>query len=163
MEPDEKICAHVLSIWREGTGFFAIGGREGMLVLTNRRLVFVHKTKAKIRWWKAVVSRQVVALLRSRNIMTTHDGYDEELLQKDLKNEKNVEILFDNIKKMYAREETWGSVLYLEYLRREKLEKYRYAVAQDWVKYPVKDATKFMRVDWKPFISFIKERQVLVE
>lgn len=163
MEEDERIRAHVLSVWREGTGFFAVGGREGMLVLTDRRMAFVHKTEAKMRWWQAVVQRQVVSLIRSRSIMNLHDGYDEKSLVEDLKNKKNVQVPFDDIKKIYAKEEVWGSVLYAEYARDGRVEKYRFSVAQDWVKYPVKDATKFLRVDWKPFIAFIRERQVLVE
>jgi len=51
MDSDEKIQAHVVSIWRESKKFFSIGGREGMLILTNKHLMFVHKTEAKKKWW----------------------------------------------------------------------------------------------------------------
>ena len=43
-----KIRAHVVSIWRESKKFLSIGGREGMLVLTDKHLSFIHKTTAKI-------------------------------------------------------------------------------------------------------------------
>ena len=47
MEHDEKIQAHLVSVWRESKKFFSVGGREGMLVLTNKHLTYVHKTESK--------------------------------------------------------------------------------------------------------------------
>jgi hypothetical protein len=44
MDPDEKIQAHLVSIWREAKKFFSIGGREGMLILTDKHLMFVQQT-----------------------------------------------------------------------------------------------------------------------
>ena len=67
MESDEKIQAHLVSVWREGKKTFSIGGREGMLVLTDRHLMFIHKTEAKASWWKAITSRQVINLIKSKN------------------------------------------------------------------------------------------------
>jgi len=51
----------------------------------------------------------------------------------------------------------------LEYVKNDKEEKFQFAVAQDWVKYPVKEPTKYMKVDWKPFVQYIKERQKIIE
>ena len=59
MESEEKIQAHVLSVWRERREFFGGKGREGMLILTNRRLMFVKKTEAGMKWWGAVRTRPV--------------------------------------------------------------------------------------------------------
>ena len=163
MDTDEKIQAHIVSIWREAKKFLSIGGREGMLVLTDRHLCFVHKTEAKKKWWTSIVSRQVLKLMKSKNTMIRHDGYNEEDLVKDLENPKNVELAFDDILKINYGEKTWGSVLELEYAKDGKKEKFQYAVAQDWVKYPAKEPTKFMKVDWEPFVAFIKERQRITE
>ena len=161
MRDGERIQAHVISVWRESRKFFSLGGKEGMLILTDAHLSFVQKTTAKSSWWNAVRRRQILSLLKSRNVMTSHDGYDESTLKEDLKNPKNVELAFDDILFMSVEEKEWGSVLYLEYAKEGKVEKYQYSVAQDWVKYPAKDALKFMKVDWWPFVLFIKERQVV--
>ncbi|RDJ31978.1 MAG: hypothetical protein DWQ18_00470 [Crenarchaeota archaeon] len=161
MDSDEKIRAHVVSVWREAKKFLSIGGREGMLVLTDKHLMFVHKTQAKMRWWDAIVKRQGVMVLKSKNIMNIHDGYDEKDLVEDLKNEKNVELAFDDISKINFEEKEWGSVLNLEYQKNGKKEKFQYSVAQDWVKYPVKEPTKYMHVDWAPFVEYIKDGQRL--
>ena len=131
MDSDEKIQAHLVSVWREPKRTFSIGGREGMLVLTDRHLMFVHKTDAKANWWKAVTSRQVIKLIKSRNTMIIHDGYAEDELMIDLEIEKNVEISFDDISKIIQEQKGWGSVLYLQYEKDGKQEKYQYSVAQD--------------------------------
>ena len=115
MESGERIQAHVVSIWREAKKFMSIGGREGMLLLTDKHLMFIHKTQAKMKWWQAVVPRQVLMFLKSKNTMIRHDGYNEEDLMEDLENEKNVELSFDDILKIIHEEKDWGSVLYLEY------------------------------------------------
>ena len=159
MQPDEKIQAHVVSVWRESKKFFSVGGREGMLVLTDKHLSFVHKTESKMSWWKAITQRQVITFLKSKNTMIRHDGYNEEDLVSDVENSKNVELEFKEIDKIEFKEETWGSVLFLEYEKNGKKENFQYSVAQDWVKYPAKEPTKYMKVDWAPFVQYIKDRQ----
>ena len=89
MEHDEKIQAHLVSVWRESKKFFSVGGREGMLVLTDKHLTYVHKTESKINWWKTITQRQVINFLKSKNTMIHHDGYNEEQLSNDLENSKN--------------------------------------------------------------------------
>ena len=163
MEHNEKIQAHLVSVWRESKKFFSVGGREGMLVLTDKHLTYVHKTESKMNWWKAITQRQVINFIKSKDTMIRHDGYDEKELSDDLENSKNVELELDDIKKISFEEKTWGSALYLEYEKDDKKENYQYAIAQDWVKYPIKEPTKFMKVDWAPFVQYIKERQKFTE
>lgn len=159
MQPDEKIQAHIVSIWRESKKLLSIGGKEGMLVLTDKHLMFIHKTEAKMKWWKAITQRQVINFIRSKNTMIRHDGYDEEELMTDVEDERNTELSFDDISDISFEEKTWGSVLQLEYEKDGKKEKFQYAIAQDWVKYPAKEPTKYMKVDWAPFVQYIKDRQ----
>ena len=163
MQSDEKIQAHLVSVWRESKKFFSLGGKEGMLVLTDKHLMFVHKTEARMKWWKNITQRQVINFIKSKNTMICHDGYDEEKLMNDLENEKNIEITFDDISSISFQEKVWGSVLLLEYDKNGKHEKFQYAIAQDWVKYPVKEPTKYMKVDWKPFVQYIKDRQIVTK
>ncbi len=163
MQSNEKIQAHLVSIWRESKKFFSIGGKEGMLILTDKHLSFVFKTEARMKWWKAITQRQVINFIKSKNTMIIHDGYDEQELMNDLENEKNIELVFDDISKISFEEKVWGSALYLEYEKNGKEEKFQYAIAQDWVKYPVKEPTKYMKVDWEPFVQYIKDRQILTK
>ena len=161
MESEEKIQAHVLSIWRERREFFGGKGREGMLILTNRRLMFVKKTEAGMKWWGAVRTRQIVRLLLSKNVMFTEDGYGEESLRTDAENKKNQEIHFNNILNISFEEKVWGSVLFLEILEGDKKRKYQFSIVQDWVKYPLSAPTKYMKVDWSAFVKYIKDKQLV--
>ena len=163
MQSDEKIQAHLVSVWRESKKFFAIGGKEGMLVLTDKHLMFVFKTEAKMKWWKAITQRQVINFIKSKNTMIRHDGYDEEELMNDVEDNRNIELAFDDISSISFEEKVWGSVLQLEYEKDGKKEKFQYAIAQDWVKYPIKEPTKYMKVDWKPFVKYIKDRQIFTK
>ena len=159
MQPDEKIQAHLVSVWREPKKFFSIGGKEGMLVLTDKHLMFVHKTEAKMRWWQSIRQRQVISFLKSKNTMIRHDGYEESNLIEDIANGKNTQLSFDDILNITHEEKEWGSILLLEYEKDGKRQKYQYSIAQDWVKYPAKEPTKYMKVDWEPFVQYIKDRQ----
>ncbi len=163
MELEEKIQAHVLSVWREPKEFFGGRGREGMLILSNKRLMFVKKTEAGMRWWGAVRTRQIVRLLRSKDVMFTEDGYDEESLETDAENKSNQEIRFNNILDISFQEKVWGSVLFLEVLEDTKKKKYQFSIVQDWVKYPLSAPTKYMKVDWSGFVKYIKDRQLVTK
>ena len=164
MDSDERILAHIVSVWRESKKFLSIGGREGMLILTDRHLMFIQKTEAKKKWWQAIVERQIVDLLKdkSKNIMTMQDGYTEKNLKIDLENEKNTEVSFDDITKIEHKEEVWGSALNIEYTKIGQKEKFQFSVVQGWVKYPAKDPLKYLRVDWEPLVQYIKDHQKLI-
>ena len=161
MDFEEKIQAHVLSVWREPREFFGGRGKEGMLILTNNRLVFVKKTEAGMKWWGAVRTRQIVRLLRSKDVMFTEDGYNEESLRIDVENKKNQEIHFNDILYVGFEEKVWGSVLFLEILENDKKRKYQFSIVQDWVKYPLSAPTKYMKVDWSGFVKYIKDKQLV--
>lgn len=163
MQPDEKIQAHLVSVWREPKKFFSVGGKEGMLILTDKHLMFIHKTEAKMKWWQAIRQRQVINFLKSKNTMIRHDGYEESNLMEDMENEKNIQLSFDDILNITHEEKEWGSILILEYEKDGKRQKYQYSIAQDWVKYPVKEPTKYMKVDWGPFVQYIKDRQKITK
>ena len=158
---DEKIQAHILSIWKENRGFFSGKGSEGMLILTNKSLCFVKKTEAAMRWWGAIRTRQVVRLLQSKDVMIVEDGYDLEELKTDLENKKNQKISFNNILQIEVKEKIWGSVLFLDIIEDGKEKKFQFSIVQDWVKYPLSAPTKFLKVDWSGFVKYIKDKQIV--
>ena len=163
MESEEKIQAHVLSIWREGRGFFSGKGREGMLILTNKNLCFIKKTEAPMKWWGAIRPRQIVRLLQSKDGMMVEDGYGEENLEDDLKNKKNQKISFNNILSIESKEKVWGSVLFLDVIEDGKEKKFQFSVVQDWVKYPISAPMKYLKVDWSRFVKYIQDKQIVTK
>ena len=163
METEERIQAHVLSVWKEGRGFFSGKGKEGMLILTNRHLCFISKTEAGMKWWGAIRTRQIVRLLQFKDVMIVEDGYAEEKLRSDLENKKNQTISFNNILYIEAKEKVWGSVLFVDVLEDGKEKKFQFSIVQDWVKYPLSAPTKFLKVDWSGFVKYIKDKQVVTK
>ena len=163
MEPEEKIQAHILSVWKEGRGFFGGKGKEGMFILTNKRLLFIKKTEAGMRWWGAVRTRQTVRLLQSKDVMFIEDGYGDEKLKTDLENKKNQKISFDNILYIEAKEKVWGSVLFLDIIEDGKEKKLQFSVVQDWVKYPISAPMKYLKVDWSGFVKYIQDKQIITK
>ena len=163
MEEEEKIQAHVLSVWIESRGFFSGKGKEGMLILTNKQLYFISKTEAGIKWWGAIRTRQVVRLLQFKDVMIVEDGYGLEKLRSDLENKKNQKISFNNILQIEVKEKIWGSVLFLDIIEDGKEKKFQYSIVQDWVKYPLSAPTKFLKVDWSRFVKYIKDKQIITK
>ena len=78
---DEKIHTHLMSVWRESKSFFGVGGKEGMLLLTDNHFIFLKRTERMKKWWGAATKRQVVTLLQNDNTILHHDGYDEKDLE----------------------------------------------------------------------------------
>ena len=165
MDENEKIQAHLVSVWRESKAFFSVGGKEGMLFLTDNHLLFVRRTERMKKWWKAAVTRQVVTLHNNNNVMITHDGYDEEDLKIDLveKSKYVSEVTFNNILEISAEEKQWGNVLKMKIIEDEKKKEYQYSIVRDWVQYPLKDPTSFLKVNWQPVVEFIKSKQIVKE
>ena len=161
MALEEEIQAHILSVWKENRGFFSGKGSEGMLILTDKRLLFIKKTEAPMKWWGAIRTRQVVRLLQNKDVMFTEDGYDATNLEIDLENKKNQKISFNNILQIEVKEKVWGSVLFLDVMEDGKERKYQFSIVQDCVKYPLSAPTKFLKVDWSGFVKYIKDRQIV--
>ena len=163
MESEEKIQAHILSVWKESRGFFGGKGKEGMLILTNRRLLFIKKTEAGMKWWGAVRTRQTVRLLQSKDVMFVEDGYGEEKLRRDLENKKNQKISFNNILCVEVKEKVWGNVLFLDIIEDGKEKKFQFSIVQDWVKYPISAPMKYLKVDWSGFVKYIQDKQIITK
>ena len=158
---EEEIQAHILSVWNEARGFFSGKGSEGMLILTDKRLLFIKKTEAPMKWWGAIRTRQIVRLLQNKDVMFTEDGYDTTNLEIDLENKKNQKISFNNILQIEVKEKVWGSVLFLDVMEDAKEKKFQFSIVQHWVKYPLSAPTKFLTGDWSGFVKYIKDKQIV--
>ena len=165
MDEDEKIHVQLVSVWRESNAFFSVGGKEGMLFLTDNHMLFLRRTERMKKWWKAAVTRQVVTLTQNNNVMITHDGYGEKDLLVDLEEKSNYvdQVTFNNILEIGVEEKQWGNLLKVKMIEDEKKKEYQFSIVRDWVQYPLKDPTSFLKVDWNPFVEFVKSRQMVRE
>jgi hypothetical protein len=160
MESTEKIITHLLSVWKEERKFLS-RGKECMFFVTDNHIIFITKTDAKPKWWKAAVERQILTLMKDPNTMLSHDGYKEKDLLADLENPKNVECSLEDVLGVETAERPWGTTLTIRVRTEDKEKKIQLSIVKDWVTYPVKDPTKFLKVDWTPIVSYIKQRKAI--
>jgi hypothetical protein len=153
---DEQIKAHLFWIWGEEEGFMK-HGKEGMLVITDRRLAFITKTEMTWKMHDTHSTRQFNRFKASEDVFRPAEGYKISHLEKDLdKSPDNLEIPYSQILDITPEEKRWGTVLKVKVNLGDKSKLYKFSVVKGWVKYPAKDPLGFHRMDWSPLISLVK-------
>jgi hypothetical protein len=153
---DEKIKAHLVWIWGEEDGFMK-RGKEGMLVVTDRRIAFITKTNMSYRIHEVHSLRQLKRFEEDGNVFCPLEGYDTNDLENDLnKSDENLEFPFSQIIDVTSEIKRWGTLLKVKVNIGEKSKIYKFSIVKGWVKYPAKDPIEFQRVDWNPVINLIK-------
>ena len=126
-----------------------------MLVITNKRLAFITKTEMSYRVHDVYSKRQIIRFKENQNIFRPIEEYKIIQLDKDLENDKNIQIRFNQIGNSNMEDKRWGTALIVGFNTKEKLERYKFSIVKSWVKYPAKDPLQFYHVDWKPIINLI--------
>jgi len=153
---DEQIKAHLFWIWCEEEGFLK-RGKEGMLVITDRRLAFISKTEMTWKMHDTHSTRQFNRFKSKENVFRPAEGYKLEHLEKDLdKSPDNLEILYSEILDITSEEKRWGTLLKVKVNLGDKSKLYKFSIVKGWVKYPAKDPLEFQHMDWSPLISLVK-------
>jgi hypothetical protein len=153
---DEKIEAHLVWIWGEEEGFMK-RGKEGMLVVTDRRIAFITKTNMTYHIHQVHSLRQLKRFKEDENVFRPLQGYDINDLEGDLnKSDENLEIPFRQIIEVTSETKRWGTLLKVKVNLGDKSKTYKFSIVKGWVKYPAKDPIEFHHIDWKPLINLIK-------
>jgi hypothetical protein len=156
VEWDEQIKAHLVWIWGEEEGFMK-RGKEGMLVITDRRVAFITKTNMTYQMHKAYSIRQLERFKEGENVFRSLEGYKINDLQSDLnKSNENLEIAFSRILDITSEQKRWGTLLKIKVNLGYKSKTYKFSIVKGWVKYPAKDPVEFQHIDWAPFINLFK-------
>jgi hypothetical protein len=153
---DEQIKAHLFWIWNEGEGFLK-RGKEGMLIITDKRLVFITKTDMSFKMHDTHSIRQAKRFEAGEEVFRPAEGYKLEHLERDLdKSPDNVEIPFRQIMDITAEEKRWGTLLKVKVNLGDKSKIEKYSIVKGWVKYPAKDPIGFQKMNWTPLINLVK-------
>jgi len=153
---DEQIKAHIFWVWKEGEGFFK-RGKEGMLVITDRRLAFISKTDMTYKMHETHSLRQLKRFESSENVFRPAEGYKLEHLERDLdKSPDNLELPFSQIIDITSEEKDWGTLLKVNENLGDKAKIHKFSVVKGWVKYPAKDPIGFQKMDWAPLMNLLK-------
>jgi hypothetical protein len=153
---DEEIKGHLFWVWGGEEGFFK-RGKEGMLVVTDRRLAFIVKTDMTYRMHETHSLRQLKRFEAGENIFRPAEGYKLEHLKKDLaKSPDNLQIPFSQILDVISEEKDWGTLLKVKMNLGNKAKVLRFSIVKGWIKYPAKDPLEFQRMDWNPLINLVR-------
>ncbi|MDQ3836416.1 MAG: hypothetical protein M3270_05730 [Thermoproteota archaeon] len=153
---DEEIKGHLFWVWGGEEGFFK-RGKEGMLVVTNRRLAFITKTDMTYKMHETYSLRQLKRFEAGENVFRPAEGYTLEHLKNDVaKSPDNLQISFSQILDVLSEEKDWGTLLKVKVNLGYKTKAFKFSLVKGWVKYPAKDPLEFQRMDWRPLINLIK-------
>ncbi|MFN4337179.1 MAG: hypothetical protein ACK4FV_06330 [Candidatus Nitrosocaldus sp.] len=155
---EERILSTLYSVWGGEQGFMK-RGREGILVLTSKRVAFISKTGMSVDVWKREVDTQVKELHRSRDPVRISKAYTLEMLNSDLENyrTKNLNIPLENIMEIDCEEKRYASILTLVFKDDNGSSKrYTFTVVRSWIRYPVADPVEYEHVDWSRWIALAK-------
>lgn len=156
VEWDEQVKAHLFWVWGEDEGFFK-RGKEGMLVITDRRLAFITKTEMTYKAHDTHSLRQLARFKSGENVFRPAEGYGIKELEKDLdKSPDNLEVPYRQIMDVTPEEKRWGTLLKVRINMGDSSKVKKFSIVKGWVKYPAKDPLEFQRMDWVPFISLVK-------
>ena len=158
MEWDEQIKAHLLWVWGQEEGFMK-RGKEGMLVVTDKRIAFITKTNMSYRVHDVHSMRQAKRFKEGENVFRPLEGYGISNLDGDLKKSaENLDIPLNQILDITSEKKRWATLLMVKINLGLRSKNYKFSIVRGWVKYPLKDPIEFQRVDWLPLISFIKDQ-----
>jgi hypothetical protein len=153
---DEQIKAHLFWVWNEGEGFLK-RGKEGMLIITDRRVAFISKTDMTFKMHETHSLRQAKRFEASENVFRPAEGYKLEHLERDLdKSSDNLEVQFNQIMDIASEEKDWGTLLKVKVNQGDKSKTHKFSIVKGWVKYPAKDPIGFQKMDWTPLINLVK-------
>jgi hypothetical protein len=156
LEWNEQIKAHLMWIWGGEDGFMK-RKREGMLVVTEKNLIFITKTNMSYRIHAVHSQRQLLRFKENKNVFLPIEGYGITELRNDVeKSNQNMVFPFAQILDMYYLEKRWGTELKVKTNVENKQKNYNFAIVRGWVKYPAKDPLQFHHVDWNPVITLYK-------
>lgn len=156
MDWDESIKGHLFWVWGGEEGFFK-RGKEGMLVVTDRRLAFITKTDMTYKMHETHSLRQLKRFEAGENVFRPAEGYTLEHLKKDIaKSPDNLQISFSQILDVLSEEKDWGTLLKVKMNLGYKTKAFKFSLVKGWVKYPAKDPLEFQRMDWNPLISLVR-------
>lgn len=133
-------------------------GKEGMLVITDKRLAFISKTEMKYPAHDAHSRRQLYRFQAGENVFRPAEGYGVKELEADLdKSPDNLEVPYRQILDIVQEEKRWGTLLKIKINLGDKAKTMRFSIVKGWVKYPAKDPIQFQKkVNWSPLISLVK-------
>jgi hypothetical protein len=153
LDSDERIIASLPKIWNNIVGFvgFFKKSKEGVLVLTDRKLIFVPK-------WVPVTPREREKFFGGDEArVTLIERYSESELDEDI-SEQSKSIILDlksivDVESVKLRNVNF---LRIRCMDDGKTKTYDFGIARSVTNYPIRQPLVFYSLDWNSWVRLIK-------
>ncbi|MEM4317945.1 MAG: hypothetical protein QXZ15_06870 [Candidatus Nitrosocaldaceae archaeon] len=155
LDDDEYIIAILPKVWLSETGLAGLlkRSKEGILALTNKRLVFVARHMVVTR---DEMSRYID--LEERIVRVSNmTGYSEKDLDEDISNNGKDSVLIPFMSIIDVREVKVrrSRFLRVKFMYDDKSKTYDYGIAESITNYPIRQPLLFYDISWEPWIRLI--------
>lgn len=155
LDDDEYIIAILPKVWLSETGLAGLlkRSKEGILALTNKRLVFVARHMVVTR---DEMSRYID--LEERIVRVSNmKGYSEKDLDEDISNNGKDSVLIPFMSIIDVREVKVrrSRFLRVKFMYDDKSKTYDYGIAESITNYPIRQPLLFYDISWEPWIRLI--------
>ena len=153
IERDENIIASLPKVWGNELGFvgFFKKSKEGILVLTNKRILFVPK-------WFFVTPRERERYFGGGEAKVMRiDNYSESELDEDIsEHPKSIDIPLESILNVENVELRKANFLRIKFKVNGKTKAYDFGIAKTVTNYPIRQPLQFSSMNWGAWIRVIK-------
>ena len=153
IETDEHIVSSLPKVWLNEVGFmgFFSKSREGILALTNRKIVFVPQ-------FFFITSKERERYFGEDKVKVTQiKGYSETQLDEDIaQNQKSLLIPLKSVVSVENVALRKINFLRIKFTTDSKTKTYDFGIAKSVTNYPIRQPLLFYNVDWTDWINVIK-------
>jgi hypothetical protein len=150
---DEHIVASLPKVWGNELGFmgFFNKSKEGILVLTNRKIIFVPE-------WILVRPKESEKYFgQDEAKVTLIDGYSESKLEEDISKHPNSLIIpLESIVDVESVKLRKVNFLRIKFRTDGKAKAYDFGIAKGVTNYPIRQPLLFYSLDWSAWIRLIR-------
>ena len=153
IESDEYIVASLPKVWQNEVGFvgFFSKSREGILVLTNKKIVFAPQ------FFFATSKEREKYFGEDKVKVTQIKGYSETQLDEDItQNQKSLLIPLKSVVSIESVSLRKVNFLRIKFTIDNKTKTYDFGITKSVTNYPIRQPLLFYSVDWTDWINVIK-------
>ena len=153
VESDEHIVASLPKVWQNEVGFmgFFSKSREGLLVLTNKKIAFVPQ------FFFATPKEREKYYGEDKVKVTQIKGYSETQLDEDIsQNQKSLLIPLKSVVSIENVALRKVNFMRIKFTTNSKTKTYDFGITKSVTNYPIRQPLLFYNVDWTDWINAIK-------
>jgi len=153
LDSDEHIVACLPKVWGNLVGFmgFFKKSKEGILVLTNRRIWFVPK------WFFVTPREREKYFSEGEAKVLKIENYSESELDEDIsEHPKSIDIPLESIVNVENVELRKANFLRIKFKVDGKTKAYDFGIAESVTNYPIRQVLRFSSMNWEAWLRVIK-------